>query len=140
MPFVLAFSVLLAATVGFAEVPAKLTAAKVSATQTSKRAPTSQTRVQAQSLDASLTEQQLKEAGFETSRPIQLNEIPDPVIRDQYFERAGLSVSIVKLDQFDRDILFMRARRYSSQRLATTYKKLPAPALLRLQKLLGVQP
>jgi hypothetical protein len=100
-----------------------------------KRQPSNQAEVQAQSLDPEISSEQLRAAGFKVSGPIRLNEIPQPKSRDSYFAKAGLQEAVAGMDQFDKDILFMRASRYTAERLTATYKKLPKAGLLRLQSL-----
>lgn len=98
-----------------------------------KRKPNNEGGMQATSLDPAITDEQLRAVGYTPSVPVQANEIPNPQVRDAIFDRAGFSPYVVKLDQFDRDILFMRAARYSPDKLAGTYKRIPRAALQKLQ-------
>ena len=61
--------------------------------------------------------------------------IPDARKRDQVFARVkGLATHIDKLDQLDRDMLYMRAKKNSFADLRSKYPKIPEKLLAQLQK------
>ena len=71
----------------------------------------------------------------EAARREQANEEPEAELRDALFREAGVWPYAQKLDQLDRDFLFLRAREYSPDKFARKYPKIPKAARAKLLKL-----
>lgn len=75
---------------------------------------------------------------FEIKRLEDLPENPTGLpglrAREASFTKAGLLKFISHWDELDRDLLYTRARGFSSERLVRKYPNLPNDALLKLQE------
>lgn len=66
--------------------------------------------------------------------------LPDKKQREEVFARVpGLGSEVAKMDEMDRDLLFVRARTKPLKELAKTYPGIGEKTLARLQKELGVK-
>lgn len=66
--------------------------------------------------------------------------LPDKNDREKIFARVpGLDSEVAKMDEMDRDLLFVRARTKPLKELAKTYPAIPEKTLARLRKELGAK-
>ena len=66
--------------------------------------------------------------------------LPDKKKREEVFARVpGLESEVAKMDELDRDLLFVRARTKPLKELAKTYPAIGEKTLAILQKELGVK-
>lgn len=79
-------------------------------------------------------------AGEMPGRQKRPDAIPEKKDREEVFARVpGLAAEVAKMDELDRDLLFVRARTKPLKELAKTYPAIGEKALARLQKELGVK-
>ena len=82
----------------------------------------------------------MKKSGYEVydpaaARAAQAAEEPEPAERDALFLEAGVWPYVLRLDQLDRDLLYLRAREYTAVNFAKTYPRIPAIFRAKLQTL-----
>lgn len=66
--------------------------------------------------------------------------LPDKKNREEVFARVpGLTADVAKMDELDRDLLFVRARTKPLKELAKSYPAIAEKTLARLQKELGAK-
>lgn len=70
-----------------------------------------------------------------TSPPKVQQEAPPVELREKIFAEAGITAHIQKFDALDRDMLFIRAKRYKIEDLMPKYKHIPKAKLEKLRSL-----
>lgn len=79
-------------------------------------------------------------AGEMPGRQKRPDALPEKKEREEVFARVpGLEADVAKMDELDRDLLFVRARTKPLKELAKTYPAIGEKTLARLQKELGVK-
>lgn len=58
--------------------------------------------------------------------------VPPVSIREKVFEAAGISEHIEQVDNLDRDILYLLARRGLAEKIQATYKQIPPAKISKL--------
>lgn len=85
-------------------------------------------------------EQKGVKVGETPSRVKRADALPDKTDREKIFARVpGLDAEVAKMDEMDRDLLFVRARTKPLKELAKTYPAIPEKTLARLRKELGAK-
>ncbi|RZA09799.1 MAG: hypothetical protein EOP11_00555 [Proteobacteria bacterium] len=79
--------------------------------------------------------------GFKTDalekNPASSYDAPAPEARDQIFARiSGLEAVVAPMDMLDKDLLFIRARNYSNEKLRVAYPKVDPRILTELAEAL----
>ena len=105
------------------------------------RKPNADNGISVVPMQTGLDLREMKKTGYEVydpaaARAAQAAEEPEPAERDALFLEAGAWPFVMKLDQLDRDLLYLRAREYTAANLAKTYPKIPASVRSKLQTLL----
>lgn len=112
---------------------------KPAATKTRK--PTQAGEVQVVPVSPDIDPTGYEEEGFSVLRPSDPSspgEIPHPNVRDALFEKAGLTAQdLAGWDALDKDMLYLRARRYSVDELAALYPSISRKKLEKLRKLVN---
>jgi hypothetical protein len=57
--------------------------------------------------------------------------------RDEFFQKAGLAEEVRKMDQMDRDLLYLTVERYELEAVTKKYPHLPVNKISVLKKLLS---
>lgn len=106
---------------------------------TKARKPTQAGDVQVVPVSPDIDPSGYEEEGFTVLKPgdpSSPGEIPHPNVRDAIFAKAGLTTNdLAGWDALDKDMLYLRARRYSVDELAALYPAISRKKLDKLRKL-----
>jgi hypothetical protein len=61
------------------------------------------------------------------------SRIPSPADRDAAFEKAGVTETVAGWSEYDKDMLALRGKEFSTDQFASAYPNLDAPARNKLQ-------
>lgn len=92
-------------------------------------------------LDRSVSVEALRKQGYRVKSYEQFNASnpwrdPSPSLRDRVFQSARIGVYVSDWDDFDKDVLFLRAQEQKLPFLRSKYPTLPPALLAHLQKMI----